>query len=96
MAKKPKNRKPPPPVVLTLSDTDAGVAWLNSLPESEFRDRVLENLFAKMKKGGLIETYKNIHGRYDKGVDYLVAQRTPIQRAIIGIQVVEEHNANGR
>jgi hypothetical protein len=87
MARKRKHRKPPPPVVLTLSDTDAGTAWLNSLAESEFRDRVLGNLFAQMKKAGLIEEYKNVHGRNDKGVDYLVAQRTALQRSVIGIQV---------
>ena len=66
---KRKQKKPPPTVLLTLSDTDAGIAWLNSLAESEFRDRVLGNLFVKMKKAGLIEEYKNVHGRNDKGVD---------------------------
>lgn len=68
------------------TDTNAGVNWLHSLDEAKFRDDILEHLFRKMKKQGAILGYQNIHGRSDKGVDYLVSDKTIFGSRIIGIQ----------
>src|ERR1700691_5225403 len=68
------------------TDTNAGVNWLHSLDEAKFRDDILEHLFRKMKKQGAILGYQNIHGRNDKGVDYLVSDKNIFGSRIIGIQ----------
>jgi hypothetical protein len=86
MARKKRKKTAKPAPTVTLSDTDAGVAWLASLTEPEFRDRVLRHVFGRMKKAGALEVFRNIHGRNDKGIDYIVAQRTPLSRTVLGIQ----------
>lgn len=86
--KKAKRRtKSAPHIEVTLSDTAAGTAWLNSLTEPEFRDRVLNHVFSRMKKEGAIEAFQNLHGRNDKGIDYLLLESTALQRRIVGVQV---------
>jgi len=90
MSKKSKSTIKPPSqlLLLDITETEAGVGWLNGLPESEVRDRVLVELFRRMKAEGVIEDFENIHGRNDKGVDYLVASSSVFGgRTITGIQV---------
>src|SRR5207253_6706126 len=62
------------PHALLVSQSEAGRAWLSRLGEVESRDKILAHLFGRMKKEGLIEAFQNIHGRYDKGIDYLIAE----------------------
>ena len=75
------------PTSALKTQTEAGVEWLNSLGEAEFRDDILEHLFRKMQKAGALEWYANIHGRNDKGVDFLLVEKTVLARRILGIQV---------
>jgi hypothetical protein len=72
---------------LPTTDTEAGVQWLNSLSEPEFRDKILRDLLRRMQKAEVIEWFENIHGRGEKGVDYLVVERTELGRRVLGIQV---------
>jgi hypothetical protein len=89
MAKIPKPAKPTSQLLLLdITETEAGVSWLNGLPEPEVRDRVLVELFRRMKAEGVIEDFENIHGRNDKGVDFIVASSSAFGgRTITGIQV---------
>jgi hypothetical protein len=82
-------KKKSKPVVrpIVVSDSVAGEEWLAQLTEPEFRDRILSHLFTRMKKAALIESFQNIHGRNDKGIDYLIAERTSLHRRILGVQV---------
>ncbi|MEA3212911.1 MAG: hypothetical protein QOE70_5968 [Chthoniobacter sp.] len=84
-----KKKKLPGPIISPafLSDTNAGESWLSSLTEPEFRDEILKQLFSKMKKAGVIDAFENIHGRNDKGIDYLLVETTILKRRIVGIQV---------
>lgn len=82
----PKKKSPAKKITPT-TDTAATTSWLSTLNENEFRDRVLEYLFSKMKKAGVISWYKNIHGRNDKGVDYLLQVNSAISGStVLGIQ----------
>ncbi|HEY1661696.1 MAG TPA: hypothetical protein VGI03_04695 [Verrucomicrobiae bacterium] len=72
--------------VLAPTETDAGVFWLNSLTEVFFRDQVLEHLFRKMEKENVLAWYSNIHGRNDKGVDFLLVVNSDFGQRIIGVQ----------
>lgn len=89
MAKKTKSVKPTSKLLLLdITETEAGIRWLNRLPEPEVRDRVLVELFCQMKAAGVIENFENIHGRNDKGVDFIVASSSAFGgRVITGIQV---------
>jgi hypothetical protein len=75
------------PLLLQTTETEAGLEWLHSLPEDQFRDRVLQDLFRRMKSEGLIDGFENIHGRNDKGVDYLVASTSIFGSSFRGVQV---------
>src|ERR1043166_7672141 len=92
MAKKPNTKTHPkaaPPkkqYILAPTETEAGVVWLNSLPENVFRDKILAHLFRNMQKAGLLAWSENIHGRNDKGVDHLVVYVSDFGKRIIGIQ----------
>lgn len=74
---------------IAKTETEAGIDWLNSLPENVFRDEILEELFRKMLKAGAIVWYQNIHGRNDKGVDFIVVIQSEFGMGsrVIGIQV---------
>jgi hypothetical protein len=72
---------------LVATETEAGLTWLSSLTEDVFRDKVLEDLFRKMQKENAIVWYKNIHGRNDKGVDFLIVSNSDFGQRIVGIQV---------
>lgn len=87
--KKSPKRKPLDPQKYTLlpTQTEAGVAWLSTLDELTFRDKILEHLFRKMQKEGQIEWFEKIHGRNDKGVDFLLVHQSELGRRILGIQV---------
>lgn len=74
-------------ITVLPTDTDAVIDWLKSLKESEFRDKVLRDLFKALKSEGSIASYANIHGRNDKGVDYVIIEDGVFGRRIIGIQV---------
>src|SRR6266446_1109410 len=76
-------------VELTLAptDLDAGLIWLDSLGEPKFRDSVLLELFRKMRDRGEISWFENIHGRLDKGVDYVLVAQSALERKVLGIQV---------
>ncbi len=87
MKKSKRPKKAAPAVEVTLSDTAAGIAWLKTLTEPVFRDEVLNHLFTRMKKDGAIDAFQNIHGRNDKGIDYLLAETSALQRRVVGIQV---------
>lgn len=70
--------KAPLEIKVTLSDTAAGIAWLKTLTEPTFRDEVLAQLLASMKKAGAVDAFQNIHGRNDKGIDYLIVESTAL------------------
>ena len=74
-------------LLIDVTETEAGVNWLNSLTEPEVRDRILVEMFRKMQAEGVIEGFENIHGRNDKGVDFLIALSSAFGRTISGIQV---------
>src|ERR1041384_1286069 len=74
-------------LTIPLSDIDAGLLWLEGLGEPKFRDSVLPELFRKMREAEEIEWFENIHGRTDKGVDYLLVTQTSLERKVLGIQV---------
>src|SRR5260370_32147136 len=76
MKKSKRPKKAAAAIEVTLSDTVAGIARLKTLTEPVFRDQVLNHLFTRMKKDGAIDAFQNIHGRNDKGIDYLLAQTT--------------------
>lgn len=75
--------------VIELPDTDldAALSWLESLGEPKFRDSVLAELFSEMKRRGDLLWFENIHGRHDKGVDFLVVTKTAFDTKLVGIQV---------
>ena len=75
------------PLLIETTETEAGIQWLHSLPETEVRDRVFMDLFRRMQAEGVIEGYEKIHGRNDKGVDFLVSQTSIFGHSIRGIQV---------
>jgi hypothetical protein len=89
MGKKAKTTKSPSQLLLLdITETEAGIGWLNALQEPEIRDRIMVDLFRRMKSEGAIEDFENIHGRNDKGVDFIVASSTAFGgRTITGIQV---------
>ena len=74
-------------LTLAPTDIDAGVMWLDGLGEPKFRDSVLLELFRKMRDRGEIEWFENIHGRMDKGVDYVLVTQTALERKVLGVQV---------
>ena len=84
-AKKAANTKIELSVAAT--DTDAGIMWLGGLGEPKFRDSILNELFRKMGERKEIEWFENIHGRLDKGVDYILTTQTALERKVLGIQV---------
>lgn len=75
------------PLLLPSSETEAGLNWLNSLGEAEFRDRVLLELFRKMQAEGSLEGFENIHGRNDKGIDYIITFKSAFGPSLIGLQI---------
>lgn len=91
MSAKTKHKAKGKPVhsslTLSFTETAAGEEWLSGLNEPEFRDTVLKQLFVKMQKAEVIEAFENIHGRNDKGIDYLIVERTDLQRRVVGVQV---------
>jgi len=88
MAKKKVQAKgSQPSLLLETTETEAGLQWLHSLTEDQFRDRVLVELFRRMQAEGLIEGFENIHGRNDKSVDYLISYTTVFGSNVRGIQV---------
>jgi hypothetical protein len=84
--KKVKRATSEQPLLIGATETEAGLEWLNSLPEDEFRDRVLLEVFRRMQSEGKIDAFENIHGRNDKGVDYLVAFKSVFENSVRGIQ----------
>jgi hypothetical protein len=70
----------------TPTDADVGVAWLGTLAEPEFRDRVMKELFAQMKKQGAILEAVNCHGRNEHGLDWVVEELGGLSRRLVGIQ----------
>jgi hypothetical protein len=81
-AKPKKERR----VFLLKTDTAATVDWLYSLEESAFRDEILAHLYKKMLKVNAISWYDNIHGRNDKGVDFLLRIDAELGSRVVGIQ----------
>lgn len=75
------------PLIIGATETEAGLQWLNSLPEDQFRDRILLEVFRKMQAEGDLEAFENIHGRNDKGVDYILLHRSAFGSTLRGIQV---------
>ncbi|RYG58485.1 hypothetical protein EON80_27005, partial [bacterium] len=86
-AKKKANPRNKETFKLAQTDREAIQDWLKTLREDEFRDKILPDVFVGMKSAGLIESFKNIHGRNDKGVDFVVVENSPLSRRVIGIQV---------
>lgn len=86
MAKK-KSTPIKQPLLIGTTETEAGLEWLNRLPENEVRDRILTELFQRMQAEGVVEAFENIHGRNDKGVDFLVSSTSVFGPAVRGIQV---------
>lgn len=88
MKKKPaKAKEKSGPPVIPASEIDAGILWLQGLGEPKFRDSILSELFRRMREHKQIEWFENIHGRLDKGVDYLLVTQTPLERKLLGIQI---------
>jgi hypothetical protein len=89
MAKKKSLQSNPAtqPLLVLTTETEAGLEWLRSLPEDQFRDRILLEVFRRMQAEGAIQSFENIHGRNDKGVDYLVAHTSVFGSTIRGIQI---------
>jgi hypothetical protein len=87
VSKKRKSAKKITAISLPQSDIDAGTEWLDSLGEATFRDSILPELFRQMRAAKLIEWFENIHGRLDKGVDFLLVSETPLGQLTTGIQV---------
>ncbi len=75
------------PLLIETTETEAGLNWLNGLPEEFFRDKILMEVFHKMQADGAITAFENIHGRNDKGVDYIVSHNSVFGSSIRGIQV---------
>lgn len=69
------------------TDTEAALSWLMRLDETMVRDKILEHLFKKMQRAGDILWYNNIHGRNDKGVDFLIVTENVLGSRVLGIQV---------
>ncbi|MEW6156553.1 MAG: hypothetical protein AB1813_03935, partial [Verrucomicrobiota bacterium] len=70
------------------TETAAGLKWLNELDEDRFRDTVLIELFRRMESEKLISGFEKIHGRTDKGIDYLIGYSGVFESTtVIGIQV---------
>ena len=40
-----------------------------------------------MRERGEIEWFENIHGRLDKGVDYILVTQSALERKVLGIQI---------
>jgi hypothetical protein len=70
-----------------LADTAKGVEWLKELAESDFRDHVLSDLFARMKAEGEIGDFINIHGRNEHGIDWIIQEPGKFFNRLVGIQV---------
>jgi hypothetical protein len=84
--RKAKGKVDHQPLLIGATETEAGLEWLNSLSEDQFRDRVLVELFRRMQAEGQIEHFENIHGRNDKGVDFLITFTSIFGMTIRGIQ----------
>ncbi|MEO8616860.1 MAG: hypothetical protein ABI600_17090 [Luteolibacter sp.] len=80
----PRNKETFP---LAKTEHVAVKEWLATLREDEFRDKVLPVVFKEMTNQKLLNSYKNIHGRNDKGVDFLIYENAPLGERTVGIQV---------
>src|SRR5258708_3729960 len=88
MAKKKKTTAVRQLLLIETTETDAGLDWLRSLSEDQVRDKVLVELFRRMQTESEIEAFENIHGRNDKGVDFIVSSNSSVfGRTVKGIQV---------
>jgi hypothetical protein len=85
-ANRSKPASPSHQLTLGITDTEAGIHWLSSLTEPEFRDSVLPQLFKAMKREDRISSFENIHGRNDKGIDLLVSPVDEFRPKLLGIQ----------
>lgn len=73
---------------LPKTESEAGVEWLNSLDEVEFRDKILADLFRGLKNAGVIAGAKNVHGRNEHGIDYIYRESSlGITPRFVGVQV---------
>jgi hypothetical protein len=86
-AKKKSNPRKKETFALAKTEHEAVKDWLNSLSEDEFRDKILPEIFKQMKSQKLLSDFQNIHGRNDKGVDYILFENGPLSHRAIGIQV---------
>ena len=75
------------PLLIGTTETEAGVEWLNGLKEPDVRDRILPDLFHRMQSEGKVDAFENIHGRNDKGVDFLVSSSSIFGQVVRGVQV---------
>jgi len=88
MPKRKKTTAARQPLLIETTETEAGLEWLRSMPEDQVRDRVLVELFRRMQSEGDLESFENIHGRNDKGVDFVVSYNSSVfGRTVKGIQV---------
>ena len=69
-----------------LTDTAKGAEWLHRLTEADFRDRILSELFARMKAEGELVDALNVHGRNEHGIDWIVQEPGKFIDRIVGIQ----------
>src|SRR5882724_10849689 len=75
-------------LLIETTETEAGLEWLRSMTEDQVRDKLLVELFRRMKADGDLDNFENIHGRNDKGVDFIVSYNSSVfGRTIRGIQV---------
>ena len=47
-----------PPLLIDTTETEPGIEWLNSLQETEVRDRGLMDVFRRMQAEGVIDAFE--------------------------------------
>jgi hypothetical protein len=71
---------------IVRAEVTDGVEWLAGLKEQDFRDQALGELFSKMAREGTILACKNVHGRNEHGIDWLVQEKGALSTRWVGIQ----------
>lgn len=80
------SKKKQPSYKVPMADVSHGSEWLHQLTEPQFRDELLKDLFAEMKKQGAILDYLYTHGPHEHGVDWIVLEKGTLSQRYVGIQ----------